>query len=34
YRPPAPETATPPWLPSGSATLHLRPAIAQEAILH
>jgi hypothetical protein len=34
YRPPAPETATPPWLPSGSATLHLRPAMAPEAILH
>jgi len=34
YRPPAPETATPPWLPSGSATLHLRPAMAPEAVLH
>ncbi|MPS71357.1 MAG: IS3 family transposase [Novosphingobium sp.] len=34
YRPPAPETATAPWLPSGSATLHLRPAMAPEAILH
>ncbi len=34
YRPPAPEAATPPWLPSGSATLHLRPAMAPEAILH
>ena len=34
YRPPAPETATPPWPPSGSASLHLRPAMAQEAILH
>ena len=34
YRPPAPETATPPWLPSGSASLHLRPAMAPEAILH
>jgi hypothetical protein len=34
YRPPAPETATPPWLPSCSASLHLRPGVAQEAILH
>ena len=34
YRPPAPETATPPWLPSGSASLHLRAAMASEAILH
>jgi transposase InsO family protein len=34
YRPPAPETATPPWLPSGSATLHLRAAMAPEAVLH
>jgi transposase InsO family protein len=34
YRPPAPETATPPWLPSGSASLHLRPAMAPEAVLH
>jgi transposase InsO family protein len=24
YRPPVPETATPPWLPSGSAKLYLR----------
>jgi transposase InsO family protein len=24
YRPPVPEAATPPWLPSGSATLQLR----------
>lgn len=34
YRPPAPEKATPPWLPFGSATLHRRPAIAREAMLH
>ncbi|WP_288804376.1 integrase catalytic subunit, partial [uncultured Novosphingobium sp.] len=34
YRPPAPEAATPPWPPSGSASLHLRPAMAPEAILH
>ena len=34
YRPPAPETTTPPWQPSGSATLHLRPAMAPEAIMH
>ena len=34
YQPPAPETATPPWLPSSSASLHLRPAMAPEAILH
>ena len=34
YRPPAPETATPPWPPSGSATLHLRPTMAPEATMH
>jgi len=34
YRPPAPKTAKPPWLPSGFASLHLRPAMAPEAILH
>jgi hypothetical protein len=34
YRPPAPETATPPWPPSGSASLHLRPTMAPEAIVH
>ncbi|MCZ8171506.1 MAG: IS3 family transposase [Novosphingobium sp.] len=34
YRPPAPETGTPPWLPSGSATLHLQPAMALKAVLH
>ncbi|MDT9014152.1 integrase catalytic subunit, partial [Novosphingobium sp. APW14] len=27
-------TAPSPWLPSGSASLHLRPAMAQEAIMH
>jgi putative transposase len=34
YRPPAPETATPPWPASGSASLHLRPAMAKEPIMH
>ena len=34
YRPPAPETATPPWPPSGSASLHLRPTMAPEATMH
>jgi transposase InsO family protein len=34
YQPPAPETASPLWPPSGSATLHLRPAIALEAGMH
>jgi len=34
YRPPAPETAAPPWLPSGSGTFHLRPAMAPEATMH
>lgn len=34
YRPPASETATPPWPPSGSASLHLRPTMAPQAILH
>ena len=33
YRPPAPETTTP-WPPSGSAPLHLRPAMAQKATIH
>ena len=28
YRPPAPETATPPYPASGSASLHLRPNMA------
>jgi transposase InsO family protein len=30
YRPPAPETATPPLPPSGSATLYLQAAMAKE----
>ena len=34
YRPPAPETATPPLPPSGSASLHLTAAMAAEAIMH
>jgi transposase InsO family protein len=34
YRPPAPETASPPLPPSGSATLHLQAAMATEAIMH
>lgn len=34
YRPPAPGAATPPRLLSGSASLHLRPPMAVEAILH
>ncbi|WP_343617288.1 IS3 family transposase [Novosphingobium sp.] len=34
YRPPAPETATPPWPPSGSAALHLRSTMAPEATMH
>jgi transposase InsO family protein len=34
YRPPAPETATPPLPPSGSATLHLQAAMAKEATMH
>ena len=34
YRPPAPETATPPLLSSGSATLHLQPAMANEDTMH
>jgi len=31
YQPPAPETASPVWPPSGTATPHLPPAIALEA---
>jgi hypothetical protein len=31
YRPPAPETATPPLAPSGSTTLHLRSPMAAGA---
>ena len=34
YRPPAPETATPPLPPSGSATLHLQSVMAKEATMH
>ena len=34
YRPPVPETATPPWLPPGSASFHLRAATAHEPHLH
>jgi transposase InsO family protein len=34
YRPPAPETATPPLPPSGSASLHLPTAMAAEATMH
>ncbi len=34
YRLPAPETATPPWPASGSASLHLRPAMAPEVKMH
>jgi len=34
YQPPAPETATPPLPPSGSASLHLQPAMAKEATMH
>jgi transposase InsO family protein len=34
YRPPAPEAATPPLPASGSAPLHLRPAMAAETTMH
>ena len=34
YLPPAPETATPPLPPSGSASLHLPAAVAPQAIMH
>lgn len=34
YRPPAPEAATPLLPASGSASLHLRPAIAVETTMH
>ena len=34
YRPPAPEAATPPLPVSGSASLHLRPAVAAEVTMH
>jgi|TARA_Y100000758_G_scaffold61201_1_gene39222 putative transposase len=34
YRPPAPETATPPYPASGSASLHLRPDMAAMGLIH
>ena len=34
YRPPAPEAAAPPLPISGSASLHLRPAMAVETTMH
>ena len=34
YRPPAPQTVPWPVPSSGSASLHLRPALAKEAIMH
>ena len=34
YRPPAPEAAPSPVPSSGSATLHLRPTLAMEVIMH
>ncbi|OUC53681.1 hypothetical protein CA262_18580 [Sphingobium sp. GW456-12-10-14-TSB1] len=34
YRPPAPEAAMLPLPASGSASLHLQPAMAQEATMH
>ena len=34
YRPPAPETATPPLPSSGSATLHIQSAMAKEEAMH
>jgi len=34
YRPPAPAAATPPLPASGSASLHLRPAMAAETTMH
>jgi transposase InsO family protein len=34
YRPPAPEAATPPLPASGSASLHLRQAMAAETTVH
>jgi len=34
YRPPAPQAATPPLPASGSASLHLRLAVAAEIIMH
>jgi putative transposase len=34
YRPPAPEAVPWPVQPSDSASLHLRPALAKEVIMH
>ncbi|MDX5986378.1 IS3 family transposase [Sphingomonas echinoides] len=34
YRPPAPETATPPWSPVGGAKRNRRAAMAPKAIMH
>ena len=34
YRPPVPETVTPPLPPSGSASPHLQPAMAKDGIMH
>ncbi|KFG89572.1 Integrase [Sphingobium herbicidovorans NBRC 16415] len=34
YRPPAPETATPPYPASGSASLHLHPDMAPAVLIH
>jgi transposase InsO family protein len=34
YRPPAPEVVTPPLPASGSASLHLRTAMAAETTMH
>ena len=34
YRPPAPEAPTSPLPASGSASLHLRPAMAEETTMH
>ncbi|MFT3968662.1 MAG: transposase, partial [Sphingobium sp.] len=34
YRPPAPETATPPYPASGSASLHLHPDMATVRLIH
>jgi transposase InsO family protein len=34
YHPPAPETTSPRWPPSGSASIHLRPTMAPERLTH
>ena len=34
YRPPAPETASPPYPASGSASLHLHPDMADAGLIH